>query len=639
MASPRGGDFPDDQSPKWTVSDFNLWYEQTEGKKDSLLKAVLSIHAAEKDRINDTILLLTYYKLSKDYINKGLIKESRPFTDKALAQALALKIDSMVFKVRLNRLTEYIRLSKLDSAKFMAQVVAGDTAKLPKHQLSKFHISLGTIYYYQSDFDNAIHSYLQGLKVVSASDFKRKARLLINLGACFDDLGDDIKALDYYEKAEAICLKQNIKDLLASIYNNRNLIFYNQEKYQLSIKEIEKAKRIYEETGNVRGIAISNLNMGRNYALFDEQKALKSFHIALATFEDLENQDNQVLCLQNIGDIYRKQGLYHKAIQVFRKSLDIAKKTDNKYQKMFSLDLLSMTYDSLDYHEQALKFHVRYSEVRDSIFNNEKQTAIAEIETKYQTAQKDNEILQLTNDNQAQEIIIAKNRMTQYGLMGTLALLLLTGAFLWKGRQKRLLLAKYTAVENEKNRIARELHDGLANEVLSISQSLAAREPETSKKLEKTDRELRNFAHQLDSNRKLHGSLPDIMNDFISHGSFTQSLKLKVDFFPRLFDLKNAEIKLNVYRIWQELVSNTVRHGEAGLSQIQLAAVQNKLELTYKDDGKGMAHTADARGLGMQNIFERVNLMKGKYQFPKKPSGGFHIKIEIPLKKSQIVYI
>ena len=102
--------------------------------------------------------------------------------------------------------------------------------------------------------------------------------------------------------------------------------------------------------------------------------------------------------------------------------------------------------------------------------------------------------------------------------------------------------AKYNAVENEKNRIARELHDGLANEVLSISRGLAAREPETSKRLEKTDRELRNFAHQLDSNRKLHGRLPDIMNDFISHSSFTQSLKLEVDFFPKLFDLKNAEI-------------------------------------------------------------------------------------------------
>lgn len=623
---------------KWTVSDFNLWSKQTEGRKDSLLKGLLSVYSESQYTANDTILLLINYNLSKYYVDRGLIKESRPFTDKTLSQALALKIDTMIFKARLHRFIEYVRLSKFDSAKVVAQVVASDTVDLPKNQISHFHRCLGVLYYYQSDFDNAIRSYLSGLKATPVSDFKQQAQFLINLGACFNRLGDNIKALNYYKKAETICLEQNIRELLAPIYNNKSLIFDKQGDYQSAIKEIEKARKIYKETRNERSIAISNLNIGRNYANFDEQKALKSFNVALTAFKGLDNEYEQVICLHNIGEIYLKWGMYNEAIQRFHESLEIAQKIDNKYQKMYSLDFLSKTYDSLHNHKKALKFHILYSEVKDSIFNTEKQTAIAEIETKYETEKKDNEILQLTNDHQAQEIVINRTRTMQYALTGALIILLLTGAFFWKDRQRKILLAKYRAEEAEKNRIARELHDGLANEVLSISKSLAPDATQIRARLEETDRELRRFAHQLDSKRKFDSTLPDIMNDFIGHGGFGDALEVKVDFFPKLFDLKNAEVKLNLFRIWQELLTNTLKHSKGATSHVQLATMKNKLELTYHDDGTGILSNEKLGGLGMQNIFERINLIKGKYHFDRKRK-GFNIRIEIPIKKSQVTYL
>ena len=209
--------------------------------------------------------------------------------------------------------------------------------------------------------------------------------------------------------------------------------------------------------------------------------------------------------------------------------------------------------------------------------------------------------------------------------------------------QKEIIQSIIVTQEEERKRIAQDLHDDISSKlnVINLNANLLKDGELTPEEyitvnngiLEATDR-------TLESARKIaHNLLPPILEEFGFKDaveeladSFNNSRKINIDYtidYPKKLLIPQNE--LHLFRITQELINNSVRHGKANNSSIDIAYKGKELIFSYKDNGIGFnADSMDNRkGLGMKNIESRVSLLNGKYSIGSEIGHGFKILIVI----------
>ncbi|ARV15443.1 sensor histidine kinase [Polaribacter sp. SA4-12] len=209
--------------------------------------------------------------------------------------------------------------------------------------------------------------------------------------------------------------------------------------------------------------------------------------------------------------------------------------------------------------------------------------------------------------------------------------------------QKEIIQSIIITQEEERKRIAQDLHDDISSKlnVINLNANLLKDGNLTPEEysivnngiLEATDK-------TLESARKIaHNLLPPILEEFGFKDaveeladSFNNSRKINIDYtinYPKKHLIPQNE--LHLFRITQELINNSVRHGKANNSSIDIAYKNKKLVFSYKDNGIGFnADSMDSKkGLGMKNIESRVSLLNGKYSIGSEIGNGFKILIVI----------
>jgi two-component system NarL family sensor kinase len=209
--------------------------------------------------------------------------------------------------------------------------------------------------------------------------------------------------------------------------------------------------------------------------------------------------------------------------------------------------------------------------------------------------------------------------------------------------QKELIKSIISTQENERKRIAQDLHDDISSKlnVINLNANLL-KDGELSPEeylivndsiLEATEKTLKS------ARRIAHNLLPPILEKFGLKDaieeladSFNNSRKISVKYdleYPKKY-LK-SEKELHFFRIVQELINNSVRHGKAKNSIIEIACKFNNLIFTYSDDGVGfdIKHSKHKKGLGLKNIESRVAMLKGHYIIESEPNKGFKIVLTV----------
>ena len=212
--------------------------------------------------------------------------------------------------------------------------------------------------------------------------------------------------------------------------------------------------------------------------------------------------------------------------------------------------------------------------------------------------------------------------------------------------QKEIIQSIIVTQEKERKRIAQDLHDDISSKlnVINLNANLlkdGSLNPNEYSQvndsiLEATDK-------TLESARKIaHNLLPPILERFglkeaIEELSddFSNSKKINIEYnleYPKKYLSEQNE--LHLFRIVQELINNSVRHGKAKKSNIAISCNNNNLSFIYLDNGIGFdqKHKEHQKGLGMKNIESRVSLLNGNYQIETQKNTGFKITIQIPLK-------
>src|SRR5262245_769651 len=202
------------------------------------------------------------------------------------------------------------------------------------------------------------------------------------------------------------------------------------------------------------------------------------------------------------------------------------------------------------------------------------------------------------------------------------------------------------AREDEKARIARELHDELGQLLTALKMDLSwlreqVRDAETAPKLEEMGRLL---DQTVSSTRRISADLRPLMLDDLGLADAASWL---VDEFGKRYGINSRidiaadgglehlskNVATTVYRAIQESLTNIARHSGAKNAWVMLAAENGGLEVEVEDDGCGIApeDLAKARSLGLKGMRERIAFIGGSFEVARAPRGGTRLRIRVPL--------
>ena len=214
-----------------------------------------------------------------------------------------------------------------------------------------------------------------------------------------------------------------------------------------------------------------------------------------------------------------------------------------------------------------------------------------------------------------------------------------------KLEKQKAEIEKQYAIEQERNRMAQELHDGLGSMLSGIKHSFSAmrnqmelNESQQIKfhanidKLNETIKELRNISHSIATDGILKYGLENSLRDYCNTISQPGAVAISFTTLNTEKMLLTEEQAFHTFRIVQELINNTVKHSGAANAIVQLSYNLNRMYITVEDDGKGFEKDDEQykKGMGLKNIESRIKILKGKIDYRTVPLQGTSVLIEIP---------
>jgi adenylate cyclase len=285
----------------------------------------------------------------------------------------------------------------------------------------------------RGDFDEALEFFEEGLRIYQASEDKSGiASSYTNMGLVFSGKGDPNQALDYFLKALAISEDEGDAEKIARIHNNIGIIYKNRLNYDRALEHLHAAAALFEQEGNQMGMA----GIYNNLAVIKERlgeldTALEYFFKSMELRVEAGEKGTIAASFNNIGDVYKGQGNYAKALEYLNRSLEIKKEIGDKHgivttktgigdvfhmqgdhaaaqdhferalriaeeigakrQEMLCHQRLSKLHESLGEFERSLAYHKSFTKMDRSLFSDDQNRQLAEIQTKYETEKKEKE--------------------------------------------------------------------------------------------------------------------------------------------------------------------------------------------------------------------------------------------------------
>ena len=222
-----------------------------------------------------------------------------------------------------------------------------------------------------------------------------------------------------------------------------------------------------------------------------------------------------------------------------------------------------------------------------------------------------------------------------------------------KEMERSILNAVIKAEENERERISKDIHDGLGPLLSTIKLYVnelesGDLEPEEKKEMLKHTNELINEA--ISSTRSISNNLsPRLIMDFglvKAVEAFCKKVnlvnKIKIDFDNNLIGERfDQTIEIVLYRVVTELINNSLKHAQATKIEIALEKIGEILQMTYLDDGIGFDKdkilSSETGGMGLKNIISRLRSVDGNYRIHSRPGAGTLVVVELEPSKYRMV--
>jgi len=491
----------------------------------------------------------------------------------------------------------------------------------------------------------------------------------------------------YFDKSEEISAKIGDVETLSVVYNN--LAAWN-EKAGTTKEGIEYAEAGFDlrkKAGDIKG-QVSSLNVWG--MLLTKEKKYKE---AEEKFQQgLVLADTLASCLLEKGRIYRSlQNLYEatgdykkageasRMVVVFTDSVHTTEMNKKFTEMQIKFQTLEKEKLIQEQQSELTKKLYQLSQQKLTLSENELELAANDLEIsdqnkrileqKLDSTEKEQSIQSLSKQTKIneleirnQKLLVNKKNITIIVISIVTALLLLLGISFYRRyklkKEKQLQAAVFKqqelatkaileAEENERKRIAGDLHDGVGQLMSAAKMNLSAIENEIPfanddqrKVYEKAQvlvdescKEVRSVSHNMMPNALLKSGLASAVREFLNQ---IDGKVIKVDLYTEgLNERIDANIETVLYRVIQESVNNVIKHSKANHLDISLIKDEDGIAATIEDNGNGF-DTSDKNkfdGIGLKNIQTRIEYLKGTVEWNSSVGKGTLVAIHVPLSK------
>jgi signal transduction histidine kinase/ligand-binding sensor domain-containing protein len=204
------------------------------------------------------------------------------------------------------------------------------------------------------------------------------------------------------------------------------------------------------------------------------------------------------------------------------------------------------------------------------------------------------------------------------------------------GQQQKLIRAEVDTLERERGRIAKELHDSIGTNLTAIKMIvrgllLKHQEPKAElieNEFQGTISDIKSIIHELVPQGLDRQGLISAIENYVGKIEENLSLKIEVNSFGP--GIEDSSVNLTIFRILQELLSNTLKHSEASKVVIHVNTFEDLLSVIYQDNGNGFDEVTVKKGSGLLNIEARLQVIQGKLTFESGDEGVSYF-IDVPI--------
>ncbi|WP_299443625.1 tetratricopeptide repeat protein [uncultured Aquimarina sp.] len=465
--------------------------------------------------------------------------------------------------------------------------VAGNTTYIP---LS--YSNLGMIAKQLELLDDAIKYHFKAMEYAENTDRDTLYKVISynNIGTAYKSQKEYIKAKEYYNKALSYkdFLRDKPKRYARYIDNLGYVKFLSEKNNDSALHLFNKAYKIRDSINDVVGLSTNSLHLAEYYLSKGNDSLSRVFAekarlAARATYENIE--------------------------------------------LLRSYQLLTQVSPPEEGREYAMKY-IKLSDSltkRDNLFRD-----------KFARIRFESDNLQKENEQKNKEIVEVQNQNTIY-LLGLLLLVTFIGFLIYFSRQRNRYLAQqnkiveFQAAYETETRISKRLHDELGNDIFQVMMQYQhdPHDPQITKKLNIAYTKARDISRE-NSEFEVDETYLEELTDMLTNYT-KNNIKLILRGLEKIsWDTVDKNLKITIYRVLQELMTNMQKHSQADLVAVVFKNEKNKMIIKYSDNGVGIQKDDIKSKNGLRNTEKRIQAINGTIIFDSEIDKGFKAEIKIP---------
>jgi len=522
-----------------------------------------------------------------------------------------------------------------------------------EERLASCMSNVGASFQYMEQYDSAMKYYLESSEILERIGLKNRLDVIYgNLVAVCNLAGDYDKALVYIDKGLPLARESGDKNSLLALLNNGSSSLINTGNLREAERFILEGIALARSQNNNYAVSSMLGNLGDLYLKQNKfEESLPVYKEALEIAVSVGDVEGQSIFYRGLAYYYLNKLQFHTSLDFVLKSLDLAVKNNFLKQEQNDYLLISDINLAMGNLETYNKYRFKSDSVQSLIDKERIQRNIEMLEQRFKAKEREKQIEELENEKVIQKLSYRTGLFILISLIGiSFTILVILSMKVRSNRQRRVILEKEKLIqqqritelekekqlaaseavlkgqEEERKRLAKDLHDGLGGMLSGIKYSFSnvkeniIMTPENQRAFERSMdmldssiSELRRVAHNMMPESLirfgLEISVRDICRDITNSGALNVSFQafgineLKAD----------QQTQIIIYRIIQELLNNIMKHAAAKNAIVQLTFLDNSLNITVEDDGKGfdVKMIDPSKGLGLNNLKSRVEYLGG----------------------------
>lgn len=620
---------------------------------DSVEKILHQPHLSDSAKANSLINLAMYYELVDRNKAHQFYQQARDFAASKKFNffiAKAYRFEAWLDAQEVHYDKQIINLKKA------VETFSKSNDSLSQKEAAFAYQDIAGYYRNINDYKNTIEYYLKSIRLLEVLH-GNCTNAYLNVSMIYTDMNENENAKLYLDKALQYARKYGTPINKFTAYYMYSQYYTEKKDFITAKKYLDSSRLFYSANFDRDVIRTFNTLVGNSF------KELHQYDSAIYYFTKAYNsaqEDNihtgiYLQALLKIAYMYISQKKYKDAETLLLKTLEEAQKVNSLIDEKEANESLSELYEKTGDYKKAYQYHKHFFEIRDSLVGEDKKLFAQELEKKYETEKKEQQIL-------FQQSIIKQKNILNYVLAGAALLLIIISLLSFRNykNKQKLQQQRISELEKEKQltatelilqgeekeraRLAKDLHDGLSGMLSGVKFSLQNMQgylvltPDNQQSFERSldmldssINEIRRVAHNMMPEALVRYGLDTALKDLCTEINKSDIIKIVY----QSMGMENVAIEQTrsvvIYRIIQELINNTIKHAAATEMLVQVLRENTKLIINIEDNGKGFDanYLSDSKGMGWTNIRSRIEYLKATLNLQTALNKGTSVNIEM----------